>query len=138
MNTRTVWFGAPVFVMRPLRNSIGLTVLYLGLMLVYVGLVQMDVIPLNWLLNPVHFALAVVFPAGVLMAFMLRFAIRIDPFKKQFYASGGRVCFVCGYEIGEGLEQCSECGAGWSLDDLSKGWRKLAEKNAKKSEKEGG
>lgn len=104
---RTVWFGVPVFIMRPLSSFLVATGVYLVVMLGYVVLVQLDVVPLKWLLNPVHLILVLGLPAGVLMVLMLRFAKKIDPFRKQLIESGGRVCFVCGYEIAEGLDSCS-------------------------------
>lgn len=53
--------------------------------------------------------------------------MKIFRFRKRVKILKGRVCFRCGYEIGEGLGVCSECGAEWSLEDLGKGWRKLVE-----------
>lgn len=38
------------------------------------------------------------------------------------------MCFVCDYEIADELETCSECGAGWSVDDLNSRWREMTQK----------
>ena len=50
--------------------------------------------------------------------------VRMSRYMKRMKRLKGRACFVCNYEIAEGLERCSECGAVWSLDDLNRYWRR--------------
>ncbi|MEQ9205913.1 MAG: hypothetical protein RLN78_00950 [Phycisphaerales bacterium] len=48
----------------------------------------------------------------------------MNRYAKRMKRLKGRACFVCNYEIAEGLDRCSECGAVWSLDDLNRYWRR--------------
>lgn len=50
--------------------------------------------------------------------------VRMSRYTKRMKRLKGRACFVCNYEIAEGLDRCSECGAAWSMDDLSRQWRR--------------
>ncbi len=50
--------------------------------------------------------------------------MRMSRYTKRMKRLKGRACFVCNYEIAEGLDRCSECGAVWSLDDLNRYWRR--------------
>lgn len=50
--------------------------------------------------------------------------VQAKRYTKRMKRLKGRACFVCNYEIAEGLDRCSECGAVWSLDDLNRYWRR--------------
>tara|TARA_R110002096_G_scaffold173781_2_gene347871 strand:+ start:13609 stop:14007 length:399 start_codon:yes stop_codon:yes gene_type:complete len=125
MKKRTVWFGVPMIVVRMIIRTL---LLPLSVMLVYyfvfVVLMQLDIIPLDWLFNPAGVMVLIGGPGLLVSVCIWIYGIRVSRFMKRLQMADGRMCFGCGYEIGDGLERCSECGGEWSLDDLNRGWRK--------------
>lgn len=123
---RKVWFGIPVYVVRrlgmPLVLVAGLALLYF---LVVIGNDSEYFVDL--LIHDRWIALLIIgFPGLVPFVSVLIFYKRQNRYMKRFKRLGGRVCFVCDYEIAEGLDSCSECGARWCVGDLNCRWRDMA------------
>ena len=128
MKKRTVWFGTPVIVVRGVVVTIGLFTIVIGggWKLVLLAF-EHKWIPMEMLIDrPWLLWMLMLAPIGM-TALSWVLATRVSVPITRFQKLRGRMCFVCGYEIADGLDCCSECGARWSLDDLSKGWRKMAE-----------
>lgn len=126
MKKRTVWFGNPMYFVR--KQVVPFIVVQLVMVTYFAGM---------WLHDPQNFTdfmtdspqsalILVVIPALIPFLSTLLFYTRQSRYLKRFKKLGGRVCFVCDYEIGEGLERCSECGAEWALEGLGKKWKKMA------------
>ncbi len=136
MKKRTVWFGVPVYVVRmfmPFAVVSGLVVAWYLLSALLTGT---DWNPLKGMGNGWLSIGLDMLPGAVPLVWLWVLASRVGAYEKRVKSTRGRVCFVCSYEIGEGLERCSECGARWSLEDLNAGWRKMAEGKEKKSKTE--
>jgi len=149
MKKQTDWLGNPVYVWRTekpvfiLGIVLGGCVFGLQFLIEMVGLemlymVANQVISFDLMFFVILYTLFMTVPFLMFFLFAFWSTIKQMMFKRRFKKLHGRVCFVCGYEIGEGLEQCSECGALWSLDGLNRLWRKAAAGKGNKSKKEGG
>lgn len=122
---RTVWFGNPMIMVR--TQLVPFIVLQTVLVIYFAGM---------WLNDPENFVdfmtdslqsamILVVIPALISFVSALLFCKRLSKYTKRFRDLDGRVCFVCDYEIADGLNTCSECGAVWLLEGLGKGYLKM-------------
>jgi predicted nucleic acid-binding Zn ribbon protein len=129
MQKRTIIFGYPAFVVwRSVLAGFLFAIILCG---VVVGLMFMA---LSELLNSINNNAQqganfskywlVMF---VLVAVWWWISGRSRRFRRRFKKLNGRVCLACSHAIEEGGEQCSRCGAKWSLEGLSRSWRKIAD-----------
>ena len=128
MDKRTVWYGIPMYLLHVvvrgvLLFSIGIVVFPWGFIrLIDSGAFSVDAV------HSEKIALVVGAIGLIFLILALKSMSGLQTFVKSFQKLHGRVCFRCGYEIADGLDVCSECGARWRLDDLNRGWRKTAER----------
>jgi len=124
MKKRTVLFGVPVYVLR--HQVLPLIVIngVLALFFVLMPGVVLDYITDKTIENRLHGMLFLVSIAFLPLISSAWVFVRMSRYMKRMKRLKGRACFVCNYEIAEGLDRCSECGAVWSLDDLNASWRK--------------
>ena len=124
MKQRTAVCGVPVYVVR--RQMLPLIVIngVLALFFVLMPGVVLDFITDKTIENRLHGMLFLVSIAFLPLISSAWVFVRMSRYMKRMKRLKGRACFVCNYEIAEGLERCSECGAVWSLDDLNRYWRR--------------
>tara|TARA_R110002073_G_scaffold37866_5_gene109358 strand:- start:5582 stop:5971 length:390 start_codon:yes stop_codon:yes gene_type:complete len=124
MKKRTAVCGVPVYVVR--RQMLPLIVIngVLALFFVLMPGVVLDFITDKTIENRMHGMLFLVSIAFLPLISSAWVFVRMSRYMKRMKRLKGRACFVCNYEIAEGLDRCSECGAGWSLDDLNRYWRR--------------
>jgi len=124
MKQRTAVCGVPVYVVR--RQMLPLIVIngVLALFFVLMPGVVLDFITDKTIENRLHGMLFLVSIAFLPLISSAWVFVRMSRYMKRMKRLKGRACFVCNYEIAEGLDRCSECGAGWSLDDLNRYWRR--------------
>jgi len=125
---RTVWFGVPVIIVRGVvLSSVLFAVVFVGGWELLMYAIESKWVPIEMFTDrPWMMWMLVLSPfAAVLGSWAL--ASRLVEPMARFQKLKGRMCFVCGYEIGEGFEECSECGAPWSFDDLNRAYRWMAE-----------
>jgi hypothetical protein len=124
MTKRTAVCGIPMYVVRKVLVPL----------IVVNGVVVLFFIAVSWkdsdyftdlIIEEPQFALILLLvPALIPLIACVVFAVRTSKYVKRMKGLKGRACFVCNYEIAEGLDQCSECGAVWSLEDLNRYWRR--------------
>jgi hypothetical protein len=124
MKQRTVVCGVPVYVVR--RQVLPLIVFHGVLVVFFLFLPDgaLDVVTDVTIANRMYGLLLLVGVSLLPMISIVWVWIRMSRYMKRMKRLKGRACFVCNYEIAEGLDRCSECGAGWSLDDLNRYWRR--------------
>jgi len=124
MKQRTAVCGVPVYVVR--RQMLPLIVIngVLALFFVLMPGVVLDFITDKTIENRLHGMLFLVSIALLPLISSAWVFVRMSRYMKRMKRLKGRACFVCNYEIAEGLDRCSECGAVWSLDDLNRYWRR--------------
>lgn len=125
---RTALFGLPFYKVRCFRALLIysiLSILYFNSLeyLVSAEMVSADFIFDHW----VTVLLVVMVPSWVMIILAWKSLNRLVAFALRFQELHGRICLRCGYELAEGLDVCSECGAAWSLKGLLKGYRKMAD-----------
>jgi hypothetical protein len=127
MKKRTVWFGNPIIVLRgAVVSGLFFAVFFVGAWELFVYLLGVDLVK-DFLVDRMW--LVVVMPIVYVFGGMglgMFVASRVGDPMVRLRELKGRMCLGCGYEIGEELNECSECGARWSLDDLNRFWRWFA------------
>ena len=130
MTKRTVVFGIPMYVVR--RQVLPLVIVCCALVVFYVVVLELSIDRLTDFIianrnSGIWLVMLFAFVSFLPVAYSLWIKIQMSRYTKRMKRLKGRACFVCNYEIAEGLDRCSECGAVWSLDDLNRGWRKRVE-----------
>ena len=129
MSRRPAIFGIPVYVLRkgllPLLVVNGLLVLAVQALPWSVSDALIDLFASSPMLG-----LAIMTAIGLVPAIScVWFAVRMNRYTKRMKRLNGRACFVCNYEIADGLDACSECGTPWSLSDLNRYWQRNVTRN---------
>ncbi len=125
MTKRTAVCGVPMYVVR----KIFIPMLAMNIVWVTLNSVLWEFIA-GYLVDitakkPIYFLILLFVTIGLVpTASLIWFMYRADRYTRRMKRLKGRGCFVCNYEIAEGLERCSECGAVWSLSDLNRKWRR--------------
>ncbi|MBO6513763.1 MAG: hypothetical protein JJ974_07350 [Phycisphaerales bacterium] len=131
MKKWTVRFGMPVYVWRALAPYLVVSGLVVVSKLGFLVLVYFDIIPVEWLVDPVFLFGGMFVFLSVVIGSMMVYVRRVGAFQKRLASTRGRVCLRCGYELGEGLGLCSECGARWCVEGLNRGWLTRVERGSK-------
>ncbi len=124
MTKRTAVCGVPMYVVR--KVLVPLFVWNTAWVVLNLGVWELYSVNLTNVLiyrPTIGLAMMAVF-ALVPIASVFRYMILANSYIHRMKRLKGRACFVCNYELAEGLDRCSECGAVWSLDDLNRSWRR--------------
>lgn len=124
MKKRTAVFGIPKYVVR--KVLVPLFVWNTAWVVLNLGVWEFYSVNLtNVLIYRQTIGLAMMAAIALVpIASIFRYMILANSYTHRMKRLKGRACFVCNYEIAEGLDRCSECGAVWSLDDLNRYWRR--------------
>ena len=124
MTKRTAVCGIPMYVVRKVLVPFLLINALVIVLFVAISWKYTDYFVDRIIYDPSAGLILFAFPAVIPVVACVVFAIRINKYMKRMKRLKGRACFVCNYEIAEGLDRCSECGAVWSMDDLNRYWRR--------------
>ncbi|MCA9303038.1 MAG: hypothetical protein KC996_02840 [Phycisphaerales bacterium] len=95
---------------------------------VYVKLIDFGIITAKQIAgfsgSPVMYA-AVLGGIVITLVWIAAYAVRSMRYIKRFRECGGKLCFVCDYDLSDGQRRCPECGALWEPEKLGKNWRKF-------------